>query len=140
MENNGSGATNFSAGDALEQNERPAAAPPKNARQRAAERSYSPEYEKPPRRPAAEREHAFNMFIWLLEGASGLIEELRRHDLGLSEDFWVHVYAARKESLLATRAFIDSLIERSEQQVKQEQERQQRQERRGGVPIDFSDG
>ena len=72
-----------------------------------------------------------------MEGATGFIEELRHNDLGLPEDFWVHAYAARKESLLALRAVLDDLIARSESQVQQEQEKQQRRERRGGINVDF---
>lgn len=106
-------------------------------RDRAQARSYKPAPEKTDRRPSAEREHAFNALAWLVEGATGLLEELRHNDLGLPEDFWVHAYAARKEGLLAVRAVLDDLIARTESQGIQETEKQQRRERRGGINIDF---
>src|SRR5690242_17474069 len=86
----------------------------KSKRDRASERAYEPAPEKTERRPSGERENAFNALAWLLEGATGLVEELRHNDLGLPEDFWVHAYAARKESLLALRAILDDMIEQSE--------------------------
>ena len=106
-------------------------------RDRAQSRAYEPAPEKTDRRPSAEREHAFNAMAWLVEGATGLLEELRHNDLGLPEDFWVHAYAARKEGLLAVRAVLDDLIARTESQGIQETEKQQRRERRGGINIDF---
>ncbi len=106
-------------------------------RDRAQARAYEPASEKTDRRPSAEREHAFNALAWLVEGATGLLEELRHNDLGLPEDFWVHAYAARKEGLLAVRAVLDDLIARTESQGVQETEKQQRRERRGGINIDF---
>jgi len=106
-------------------------------RDRAQARGYEPAPEKTERRPSAEREQAFNALAWLVEGATGLLEELRHNDLGLSEDFWVHAYAARKESLLAVRAVLDDLIARTESQGVEETEKQQRRERRGGINIDF---
>ena len=72
---------------------------------------------------------------WLLEGATGLFEELRHNDLGLPEDFWVQAYAARHESLLALQAVIDDLVKKSESAQRQETEKQQRRERRGGIEI-----
>lgn len=110
-------------------------APRRSNRQRAAEREYRPEYQQAGRRPAGEREHAFNALAWLVEGASGLLEELRHNDLGLSEEFWVHANAAQREGLLALRAAIDSLIAKSEQAQKQQEEQQARRERRGGISI-----
>ena len=106
-------------------------------RERARRRDYTPGYGKPDRQPASERDTAFNLFMWLLEGATGALEELRRNDLGLSEEFWVHTYAARQETLLAMRAALDTLIEKTSAVEKQEQERQKRQERRGGIDIEF---
>ncbi|MBW7886128.1 MAG: hypothetical protein H3C34_26570 [Caldilineaceae bacterium] len=108
-----------------------------SARQRARTRAYRPRYARPDRRPASEREHAFNALVWLLEGATGLLEELRHNDLGLPEDFWVHAYAARRESLLAVRAILDDLIERSEADQIQERAREERRQRRGGINVDF---
>lgn len=110
---------------------------PKSNRERASERAYEPAYEKNTRQPSGERENAFNALAWLLEGATGLVEELRHNDLGLPEDFWVHAYAARKESLLALRAILDDMIEQSESQVKKEEEKQKRRDRRGGINVDF---
>lgn len=106
-------------------------------RQRAAEKPYQPRYERPARRPSTEREDAFNTLAWLADGASGLAEELRRNDLGLSEEFWTHLYAARRESLLTARALVDSLLERTERQLRKEEEREQRRSRRGGIDINF---
>ena len=75
-------------------------------RQRARARSYRPSYEAPNRKPASERETAFNALAWLLEGVTGAYEEIRNNDLGLDEEFWVHAYAARQEGLLAMRAVL----------------------------------
>lgn len=68
-----------------------------SARQRAAATPYTPDYERPPaRRPSSEREESFSALGWLLDGATGLIGEIRHNDLGLSEEFWVHAYAAER--------------------------------------------
>ena len=109
---------------------------PKSNRDKAQERPYSPDLEETPRKPAEDRPNSFNALAWLLEGATGLIEEMRHNDLGLPEDFWVHAYAARRESLLALRAVLDDLIEKSESAQRQEEEKQKRRERRGGIEID----
>jgi hypothetical protein len=109
----------------------------RTARQRAGDGVYRPEYGRPPRRPAAERENAFNAVAWLLEGATGLMEELQHNDLGLSEEFWTHAYAARQESLLALRAALDDLIERSSVERQKQAERAKRRQRRGGIDIEF---
>jgi len=93
--------------------------------------------EKKRRKPSDQRENSFNFLAWAVEGATGLAEELRYNDLGLSEDFWEHLYAARRESLFTARAFLDSLIERSESDAIKEEERGKRRERRGGINIDF---
>lgn len=106
-------------------------------RSRAVGTPYTPDYTEIPRRPAAERENAFNALAWLLEGATGLVEELRHNDLGLSEEFWVHFYAARRESLLAARALVDSLLEQTEEETRKAQEQAQRRARRGGVDVEF---
>lgn len=92
-------------------------------------------YRRSTRRPADQRENAFQGVAWLLEGITGVVEELRHSDLGLSEEFWVHAYAARRESLLAVRAVVDQLIEKAEADDRQEEERRQRRERRGGINI-----
>jgi hypothetical protein len=101
----------------------------------AAAESGPSTYRRSTRRPADQRENAFQGVAWLLEGITGVVEELRHSDLGLSEEFWVHAYAARRESLLAVRAVVDQLIERAEADDRQEEERRQRRERRGGINI-----
>lgn len=92
------------------------------------------EYEPPPRRPRAERENAFDLGAWLLEGALGIAEEFRHNDLGLPEDFWTHAYTARREALLAARSLIDVALERCEQTPPS---RPKRQKQRGNVDINF---
>jgi hypothetical protein len=87
------------------------------------------------RKAGIDRTHAFNPLAWLMEGATGLTEELRRSDLGLSEEFWMHANAARRETLYALRAVVDSMIARLEMQHQQEQAQQERRERRGNVEI-----
>ena len=106
-------------------------------RDRANQRGYRPPYERPNRKPASERDTAFNALAWLLEGATGIVEELRHNDLGLSEDFWVHAAAARREGLLAARAVLDQLLEETEQQQAADRRREERQSRRGGINVDF---
>jgi hypothetical protein len=113
---------------------RPAAPPKTSNRDRAAQHSYTPQYEQSARRP---RENAFHALAWLLEGATGLVEELRHNDLGLSEEFWIHFYAARREGLLAARALIDSLLAQTEREARQAADRAERRARRGDVAIDF---
>jgi hypothetical protein len=93
-------------------------------------------YELPPRRPRSERENAFNAAAWLLEGALGIGEELRHNDLGLSEEFWIHAYAARREFLLSLRELVNCAIERCDREERLRTERQKRQQRRGRVQID----
>ena len=111
--------------------------PPATNRTRAAARGYRPAYEKPSRRPAEAREDSFNPLAWLIEGATGFVEEMRHNDLGLSEEFWVHAAAARREGLLAARALLDQFLEETQQQQTAERERQARQSRRGGINVDF---
>lgn len=106
-------------------------------RDRARTNGYSAPHPESERKPASERENAFNFVAWLLEGATGVVEELRHNDLGLSEEFWTHAYAARTETLLAMRAALDSLIEKSSALEREEAERHARQERRGGINIEF---
>lgn len=91
----------------------------------------------PKRKPSDQRENAFNFLAWVVDGATGIAEELRYNDLGLSEEFWTHFYTARKESLLAARSFLDSLIESGESDTVKEEERAKRRKRRGGIDIDF---
>lgn len=112
-------------------------APAASNRTRARASSYRPAYDDSPRRPAAERDTAFHALLWLLEGATGVMEELRHNDLGLSEEFWVHAYSARREGLLAMRAVLDEFIEHTEAQQTADREREQRQTRRGGINVDF---
>ncbi len=112
-------------------------ASPHSARNRAAASNYAPRYETPPRRPADDRAAAFNPLIWLADGITGFIEEARHNDLGLSEEFWTHVYAVRRESLLAAQALIASLLEQTEGRSDKERDSEQRRTRRGGVDIEF---
>lgn len=108
-----------------------------NNRAKAEQRDYEPHYSRPgSRRPADERAASFNKLAWLVEGATGLVEELRHSDLGLSEEFWVHVYAMRREGLLAARAAIDSLLEKSEEMEKAAEDKEERKARRGSVSVD----
>lgn len=109
-----------------------------NSRAKATARDYEPHYARPGnRRPSDARADSFNKLAWLIEGATGLVEELRHSDLGLSEDFWVHAYAMRREGLLAARAVIDSLLEKSEAMEKAAEEKEERKARRGSVAVDF---
>ena len=123
--------------DLAEVDEMPEEPSAPNNRERAQSRGYRPAYKEAARKPAAERDSAFNALAWLLEGATGVVEELRHSDLGLSEDFWVHAAAARREGLLAARAVLDQLLEETEQQQTAERQRQERQSRRGGINVDF---
>ncbi|MEJ5249734.1 MAG: hypothetical protein WHS90_18315 [Caldilinea sp.] len=106
-----------------------------SARQRARRRRYRPKYSKPRRRPAAEREGAFNALVWILDGVTGLLEELQHNDLGLPEEFWVHAYAARREGLLALRAILDACID--EDAPPTEASPSSERPKRGGINIDF---
>ena len=120
-----------------EQKAQPAASPEvDNARTRAEQSDYEPAYGESKRRSSEARTNAFNSLAWLMEGATGLVEELRHSDLGLSEEFWVHINAMRREGLLAARAAIDSLMAQTEKENRQAQEQSERQARRGGVTID----
>jgi len=105
------------------------------ARDRARASDYTPHYKESERRPADQRENAFQAVAWLLEGVTGVVEELRHSDLGLSEEFWVHAYAARRESLLALRSLVNQMLDKVEAADRQEEERRQRRERRGGINI-----
>ena len=108
-----------------------------NRRTKAAEANYQPDYDRPgPRRSSEARANAFNAVAWMVEGATGLAEELRHSDLGLSEEFWVHLYAARREGLLAARAAIDSLLAQTEKEHREAQEQNERKARRGGVAVE----
>ena len=104
-------------------------------RARAAARDAQPG--ESPRRPASERDAPFHALSWLLEGITGVAEELRHNDLGLSQEFWVHAYATRREALLALRAAVDDLITKCDADEKREEEQQKRRERRGDIRIDF---
>lgn len=108
--------------------------------QRAEQRGYTPEYDTHGRKSADDRPNAFNPLAWLVEGATGLMEEARHGDLGLSEEFWQHFYAARRESLLTARALIDSLLEQTERDATQRKEKEARAKRRGGIAISGVEG
>jgi hypothetical protein len=109
----------------------------KNNRQRAAEVDYTPQYETPSRRPSEKRPDSFNPFAWAAAGVAGVMEEVRHNDLGLSEQFWVHLNATRREGLLTAQALLRSLLVIAESKTEQEKDRQVRRERRGDVKIDF---
>lgn len=89
------------------------------------------------RRPRGERENAFDVTAWLLEGLTGLSEELRHNDLGLPEDFWVHAYAARKEALLAAKALVEAALERCADEEADAPPKNKKPPQRGQVSIDF---
>ena len=72
-----------------------------------------------------------------MEGATGVIEEIRHNDLGLSEDFWIHAYAARRESLLAMRSALDQFIESADAHLTEHEESEEHRPRRGGINVDF---
>ena len=107
------------------------------ARERARDSDYEPRYGESRRKPGSERAGAFDPASWVVEGLSGAWEEVRRSDFGLSEDFWKHAYAARRESLLAARAALDAVLEQTTSKAAQEEERAQRRERRGGIDIEL---
>lgn len=103
----------------------------------AAKADYAPRYSTPTRRPAERRPASFNPLAWMADGVSGAIEEVRHNDLGLSQEFWTHLYAVRRESLLTARALVESLIAKVESKGDQQEDRAQRRQRRGSVNIDF---
>lgn len=108
-----------------------------SARDRARRQNYRPKYDSPRRRSGSDREDSFNLMLWLAEGATGVIEEIRHSDLGLSEDFWVHAGAARRESLLAVRALIDQLLGEEALQAEKERTEEPPRPQRGGINVDF---
>ena len=108
-----------------------------SARDRARRQNYRPAYGASKRRPASDREDSFNLLLWLAEGATGVIEEIRHSDLGLSEDFWVHAGAARRESLLAARALIDQMLGEEALQAEKERTEEPPRPQRGGINVDF---
>lgn len=108
-----------------------------SARDRARASGYRPASRESGRKRAGQREGSFNVMLWLLEGATGVVEELRHNDLGLSEDFWVHAYAARREGIMAMRAVLDQLLDEDEETREQDSEREQRRNRRGGINVEF---
>jgi hypothetical protein len=117
--------------------EQPAGEQSSNERIKAEQADYEPEYHRPgPRRSSEARANAFNSIAWMVEGATGLVEELRHSDLGLSEEFWIHVYAMRREGLLAARAAIDSLLSKSERESREAAEQIKREDRRGDIAIE----
>jgi hypothetical protein len=105
------------------------------ARQRATSAAYVPDYPTPARRPASQRPGAFNPVAWVVDGATGLLEEVRHNDLGLSEDFWKHLYAARRESLLTAQALVNSMLAITEKSVSQAKDREERRKRRGEIDV-----
>jgi hypothetical protein len=109
-----------------------------NARIKAEQSDYTPQYDPPTRRSSESRANAFNPLAWMVEGATGVVEEVRHSDLGLSEEFWVHLYAMRREGLLAARAAVNSLLEKFERERPTTPEQTKRQTRRGEVTIEIS--
>lgn len=109
---------------------------PINNRDKAAQADYTPKQANTGgRKPAAAREQSFSLLAWLVDGATGVVEELRHSDLGLSEEFWIHAYAARRESLLAARAVIDNLLAMTEAEAAKAAEKEERKSRRGTVKV-----
>lgn len=99
-----------------------------------------PSTETPPgssRRARTERENAFDVGVWLLQGLAGLSEELRHNDLGLPEDFWTHAYAARREALLAARALVNAALENCGEEKATQETDKRKPPKRGEVSIDF---
>ena len=112
--------------------------PDENQRARARESGYRPAYEQPSRRPASQREASFNKLAWLVDGVTGAMEEVLHSDLGLSEDFWTHLYAARQEGLLALQALVDDLVEKAGAEPgKPTEPAAPPKQQRGGIDIDF---
>ena len=103
------------------------------------ESSAEPSAETPPgsSRRRSERENAFDVGAWLLQGLAGLSEELRHNDLGLPEDFWTHAYAARREALLAARALVDAALENCADEKAAQDGGKKKPPQRGQVSIDF---
>ncbi len=108
-----------------------------NERELAAKSHYAPRYETPSRRPADSRSASFSPLAWMADGVTGAIEEVRHNDLGLSQDFWKHLYAVRRESLLTAQALVESLIAKVETKAEEQEQRAKQRERRGSVNIDF---
>jgi hypothetical protein len=108
------------------------------ARDKAEQSAYEPEYDSPTRRSSEARANAFNPLAWVVEGATGVAEEVRHSDLGLSEEFWVHLYAMRREGLLAARAAVNSLLAKIERERPTSPEQTTRQTRRGEVTIEIT--
>jgi hypothetical protein len=108
------------------------------ARDKAEQSTYEPDYDPPTRRSSKARANAFNPLAWMVEGATGVVEEVRHSDLGLSEEFWVHLYAMRREGLLAARAAVNSLLEKVERARPTTPEQTKRQTRRGEVTIEIT--
>ncbi len=106
-------------------------------RDMASKGRYASRYENPTRRPASIRSASFNPLAWVTDGVTGAIEEVRHNDLGLSQEFWKHLYAVRKEGLLTAQALVESLIAKVESKSEQQEDRKQRRDRRGNVDIDF---
>jgi hypothetical protein len=102
----------------------------------AAQDVYQPIYDQVnPRRSSAERPNSFNPVAWMVDGATGVVEEVKRSDLGLSQEFWTHFYAMRREGILAARAAVESVLSRIEKSSEELQEQIERQARRGEVKI-----
>lgn len=73
---------------------------------------------------AEDRADCFSVLAWLTDGAAGVASELKKRDLGLGDEFWAHTHNARREGLLAARALLDQVIERTEKRTPQGTARQ----------------
>lgn len=107
-----------------------------SARKTAEKMVYQPEYDRTNVRTSGEnRSTAFNPIAWVVDGATGVVEEVKNNDLGLSEEFWVHFNAMQREGLLALRAAIDSVLANTEKATQELKEQVERQTRRGEVKV-----
>jgi len=108
----------------------------KSARKKAGDMDYAPDYDRKNVRTSGEnRSTAFNPVAWVVDGATGVVEEVKNNDLGLNEEFWVHFNAMQREGLLAARAAIDSILANAEKATKEVKEQVERQTRRGEVKV-----
>lgn len=107
-----------------------------SARKTAEKLVYQPEYDRSNVRTSGDnRSNSFNPVAWVVDGATGVVEEVKNNDLGLSEEFWIHFNAMQKEGLLALRAAIDSVLANAEKATKEVKEQVERQARRGEVKV-----
>ncbi|MEM7126311.1 MAG: hypothetical protein AAF702_08300 [Chloroflexota bacterium] len=84
---------------------------------------------------SASRPGTFHLASWLYEGVTGISAKIQRSDLCPSQEFWEHSAAAQKEGLLAIRALLDQLIERTDRSTNEKAEQEKRRSRRGNISI-----